>query len=114
MINKKYPLLFAENNQDQLQERKEKAISEAKRLAKILKQDFGAEKVYLFGSLARPDGFHTRSDIDLAVQGLSPRKYYRAVSFLLDEAQDFQVDLIDLEECRETIRLRILEEGVEL
>ncbi len=59
---------------------------------------YGAREVYIFGSLA--EGTFTRhSDIDMAVTGLPPEKYFNA----LGEAMDIlgkPLDLIDLDdEC---------------
>ena len=43
-----------------------KARAEAMRVAQVLVRDFGARRVYLYGSIAQEDGFHQRSDVDLA------------------------------------------------
>jgi predicted nucleotidyltransferase len=47
--------------------------------AQRLIQDFGASKVYLFGSLLKDDRVHDRSDIDLAVEGLEGSLYFKAL-----------------------------------
>jgi predicted nucleotidyltransferase len=44
-----------------------------------LVQDFGARKVYLFGSLLQDDLVLDRSDIDLIVEGLEGRLYFKAL-----------------------------------
>jgi uncharacterized protein len=66
----------------------QKAVSELRR--------HGASAVYLFGSQAaatpRPD-----SDVDIAVQGLPPARFFRAMA----DAQavlDRTLDLVDLDE----------------
>ena len=63
--------------------------------AEVLKAE-GAREVYVFGSAARgmlgPD-----SDIDLAVSGLPPDRFYRAMGKTVD-AVGRSVDLIDLDE----------------
>jgi predicted nucleotidyltransferase len=72
---------------------------ETKRLvrlaAQILREE-GAREVYLFGSLAkgkeRPD-----SDIDLAVSGLPPERFIKAMAKAMGAiGQEF--DLVDLDE----------------
>ena len=63
-------------------------------VASILKR-FGAQEVYLFGSAATGN-YREDSDIDLAISGLPPEKYFHAFS----EAQrilDRPIDLIDLD-----------------
>jgi len=49
------------------------------------------------------------SDIDLAVEGLEPRLYFKALVGIHKVSDDLKVDLIPLEDCasRETI----IEEG---
>jgi predicted nucleotidyltransferase len=63
--------------------------------ARILKEE-GAKEVYLFGSAAkgklRPD-----SDIDLAVRGLPPERFYHAGGQVMF-AVSRPVDVIDLDE----------------
>jgi predicted nucleotidyltransferase len=63
--------------------------------AEALKR-YGAREVYVFGSLA--EGKYTRhSDIDMAVSGLPPEKFFRAMS----EAHEIlmrPLDLIDLDD----------------
>jgi len=56
----------------------------------------GAREVYLFGSAAdRPE--QEASDIDLAISGLPPEKFFRAMSTAAD-LLDRPLDLIDLDE----------------
>lgn len=92
-------------------------VSEAKAaataIAKELKARFGVSKVKLFGSLARGD-FHKWSDIDLAVFGVDPADYYRAVAFASGFSDLFKVDLVDADDCSKPLRQHILREGVEL
>jgi predicted nucleotidyltransferase len=71
----------------------------AKRGASILKKDFGAKKVILFGSATQPHLFHLRSDVDLAVWGLAERDYFRAVGILQSLEPTIEVDLILAEEA---------------
>jgi predicted nucleotidyltransferase len=82
-------------------------------IAKELKSRFAASRVMLFGSLSRDD-FHRWSDIDLAVWGVSSAAYYRAVAFSSGFSELFKVDLVDAEDCSESLRQHILNEGVEL
>jgi uncharacterized protein len=56
----------------------------------------GAREVYLFGSAARGQ-LRAGSDIDLAVSGLPPERFYRAGS-QAEDALGRPLDLIDLDE----------------
>lgn len=80
----------------------------------ILKQDFAVSRVWLFGSALRRDRIHSRSDVDLAVEGLAEAQYLRAVGRLLDLHGDVSVDLVRLEDASVSLRDRIISEGREL
>jgi predicted nucleotidyltransferase len=85
-------------------------IKEAERLAKLLVEKFEVEAVYLFGSLAWGEQWHPRTDIDLAVRGLAPEKYFKAIGYLEGETK-FPFDLITLETAPEFLQERILSRG---
>ncbi len=85
----------------------------AESIARELFKHFGAHRVVLFGSAARGD-IHKKSDIDLAVWGILPKDFYRAVAFASGYSKEWKVDLVDAEDCRETLRRSILKNGVEL
>jgi predicted nucleotidyltransferase len=46
----------------------------------LLKNNFGAKEVLVFGSLAKKTGYHLLSDIDIAVSGIAPEIFYSAVA----------------------------------
>ena len=70
--------------------------NEIKSAAKVLK-DLGAKEVYLFGSAASGRLRSKTSDIDLAVSGLSPRYFIRALSKAHDVVSR-KLDLVDLDD----------------
>ena len=68
--------------------------ADLERAVRILKE-MGAKHVYLFGSVLTGTSSST-SDIDMAVEGLNPRRYFAAHGRLAMELQhDF--DLVDLD-----------------
>ncbi len=95
-------------------QRRDRARAVARRAAELLKETYGAESVYLFGSLARGGPFDEHSDVDLAVRGLDDRLYYRVVSRLLDLDPTIDVDLVQLETAPDGLRGRIESEGERL
>ncbi len=85
-------------------------IREARRLSQLLVDRFGAEDVYLFGSLVWSDVYAPETDIDLAVSGLPTERYLEAVGYLEQES-NFPVDLVELDKLPAHLRERILTEG---
>jgi predicted nucleotidyltransferase len=94
--------------------RREQAWVVARRAARLLKEEYGARRVMLFGSLARDNPFHPRSDVDLIVWGLDEKLYYRVVSRLLDLDPTIEVDLVRAEEAPPALLQAVNQEGVPL
>lgn len=101
-----------ESMKDEMLERRRAAAWEAARAcAELLRPRFGARRVFIFGSLAGQSPWHARSDIDIAVEGLAPERYFDALrecEALLPEGME--LDLIPLESAPPTLRARILGE----
>lgn len=100
--------------QQRLLERAQHAYDIAQKAAQLLKDQFGAKRVVLFGSLARNDVFHQRSDIDLAVTSIEEGLFWRAWSALDTLESKVEIDLVDLETAPPKLQQRIEQEGVEL
>ncbi|MEO0407399.1 MAG: nucleotidyltransferase domain-containing protein, partial [Cyanobacteria bacterium P01_A01_bin.135] len=71
---------------------------------------FGIEQGYLFGSVTQPGRFTARSDVDLAVAGLTPGDPFGLMSFLSTEVNR-DVDLVPLDQCHFAEKIR--REGVQ-
>jgi predicted nucleotidyltransferase len=83
--------------------------SQAKR---VLIEQYGGRRVWLFGSLVAGDP-SLESDVDLAVEGLPSAAYFSALAELMTLFHG-PVDLVRLEEASVSLRERILSEGREL
>ena len=99
--------------QQQHQQRQEKGWRIARQAAHILKQQFGAQQVKIFGSMLNLERIHSESDLDLAVKGLDDDNYLQAVACLLD-LSDLSVDLVQVEHTTPQLRTVIDREGVVL
>lgn len=98
-----------ESERKRLTEDARKAAGEC---AQILAKQFGAKKIYLFGSVKKPAIFHKRSDIDLAVEGLPSQKYFPALSKLMAHIPvGLDIDLIPLEDAFPELREFVKSEG---
>ncbi len=73
----------------------------------------GARRVVGIGSVFAPGRFMPRSDIDLAVEGLRPERFFR-VSAQAAAMTDFSLDLIPIEAASAAFRRIVREGGVEL
>ena len=98
----------------QVGERWERAWRVARAAANVLREQFGATKVVVFGSLVHRDEFTLWSDIDLAAWGIAPDAFYRAVAVVTGISPEFRLDLVAPEDCQPTLRHAIGREGVAL
>lgn len=94
--------------------RKEQAWQLVQQANKLLREEFKARHVVLFGSLASETGFTIWSDIDLAAWGIPPERFYAAVAAVTGLSSDIKVDLIDPDTCRPGLRTIIEREGIAL
>lgn len=94
---------------------REHLLQRVRKAAAILKSQFGAQRVLLFGSLAQPFWFREDSDVDLAVEGLkSGKDYWEAWRVVEEIIADRLVDLIEIETAGESLRQAIQRHGAEL
>ena len=92
---------------------RETAQSHACRIAHFLRQQ-GASRVIGIGSACVPTRrFTKRSDIDLLVEGLPPRRFFR-LSAQAANMTAFELDLTPVESATDCMRHAIDEEGVDL
>jgi len=92
--------------------RRSHALDEAARAARLLVEHYGVRRVVLFGSLAW-GRFRSTSDVDLAVSGLAPERFFRAAGDL-DREISVPIDLKLISECPPVLQQRIESEGMVL
>lgn len=93
---------------------RERLLRRVRQAAAALKARFDVRRVVLFGSLAHEAWFVSDSDVDLAVEGLRPRDYWRAWRLVEDIVADRPVDLIDMKTATDSLRRAIERYGVDL
>ena len=92
---------------------REQALADALRIAAFLKKQ-GASRVFGIGSTFEPlRSFTDRSDIDLVVAGIEPRRFF-AVSAEAAVLTDFNLDLTALEVATSGLRHSVDQHGIEL
>ena len=93
----------------------EKAQARLPELLSVLRQQFGAGRIRVFGSLADKERYTRWSDIDLAVWDIPAERFYDALEAVNAISQDIKVDLVDPQRCRsQALKLDIEEEGIEV
>jgi len=112
------PAIVIRMRQKNLDAQTEKRWRQARRLAlkatNLLRHEFGAEKVLLFGSAVHRSWFTLWSDIDLAAFDIAPGRFFAAVAAVTGLSPDFKIDLVDPETCSASLRSVIERDGVEL
>jgi uncharacterized protein len=92
--------------------REKRAWELARQAAAALRQQFGVERVVVFGSLIHPGCFTPWSDVDIAAWGLRPEDTFRAIGVAMDIDAEMAINLVDVNCCRASILRVIEEEGV--
>jgi uncharacterized protein len=110
---KQYPLP-QQSITPEVQARWNKAWELIPELARMLRDEFGATKIKVFGSAISVDYFSDGSDIDIAAWDIPIAQYLSAVLAVNEFHEDFKVDLLDPSLCRVVLRQKIEKEGIEV
>ncbi len=103
-----------QQEQQEAAQRKTRAWGAARRAAALLKSQFNATRVTVFGSLVREGSFTRWSDVDIAAWGISPQDTFRAIGAVLDLDPEIEVNLVDVGVCRPSLLAGIERAGMEL
>lgn len=82
-----------------LARRRDTAWELARRAANLLRREYGAIRVVVFGSLSTGALFDERSDIDIAAWDIAYGHYWRACGAVAARDTAFAVDLVRAEEA---------------
>ncbi len=83
-------------------------------VAGVLKRDFGASRVVLFGSLSHQAWWSEHSDIDIAVDGIKGAAYWQAWHKAEEMLPQRKIDLVDLQMTTPGMKKSIDYSGIEL
>ncbi len=98
----------------ELTHRREEAWRMAQQAAQLLREQFNASRIVLFGSLARPEGFTTWSDVDIAAWGIATEDTFRAIGAIMDLGTEIPINLVDVNTARPSLLTTIERDGIEL
>lgn len=94
--------------------RREKAWAAARAAAELLRQEFHATRVVVFGSLARDGSFTKWSDVDIAAWGIDPKDTLRAIGVVMDMDAGVEINLVDVNTATPGLLEAIARDGVQL
>ncbi|MBA7577161.1 hypothetical protein ES708_19007 [subsurface metagenome] len=103
-----------EKKKEYLFQRYQEALSVAKKTSKLLYNKYHAKKVAIFGSLKDILYFNEWSDIDLAVWGIPPEMYFKAVAEVISLSSKFRIDIVDPKDCNDSLKKLIEKEGINI
>ncbi|TVQ38557.1 MAG: nucleotidyltransferase domain-containing protein [Spirochaetaceae bacterium] len=76
--------------------------ADVERAIEVLRSE-GAKEIYVFGSIVEPESQRSPSDLDLAVSGLPPERFFHVHGVLLGELEH-EFDLVDLDQDSRFVR----------
>jgi len=91
--------------------RERRAWELAREAATLLRAEYHADRVLVFGSLIHPGCFTPWSDVDVAASGIDRRDTLRAMEAVHDLSDEIPVNLVDLAACKASLRAVVECEG---
>ena len=100
-----------EAEQEALVSRERRAWDLARRAATLLRDEFHAERVVVFGSLIHPGCFTRWSDVNVAAWGIDLVTHCARWRLVHDVSAEIPVNLVDVRACSPSLRAVIEQEG---
>jgi predicted nucleotidyltransferase len=94
--------------------RREKGWKLARKAAQLLRTQFQAKRVAVFGSLLYATRFTRWSDIDIAVWGLPADQTFKAIGAVMDLDSSVELNLVDVNTCSPNLLKAIEQEAVDV
>ena len=86
----------------------------ARKAAKLLREQYHAERVAVFGSLLHEKRFTPWSDVDIAAWGIPADQTFRAIGTVMDLDSSIGINLVDINTCLPSMRKVIEAEAVDV
>lgn len=86
----------------------------ARKAAKVLRGQYHAKRVVVFGSLLSESRFTAWSDVDIAAWGIPADQTFRAIGTVMDLDSSFEINLVDVNTCTPSLLQVIEQEGVDV
>jgi predicted nucleotidyltransferase len=89
--------------------RMKKAWKLARKASRILREQYQADRVAVFGSLLHETRFTEWSDVDIAAWGIPPEQTFRAIGEVMDLDSTLAINLVDVNTCAPSL-LKVIEQ----
>lgn len=96
------------------QERRKVGWAAARKAAELLRTQYNATRVIVFGSLVHDGRFTRWSDVDIAAWGLAEPDWLKALGAIMELKAGIEVNLIDIETSAPSLRAAIERDGVDI
>lgn len=100
--------------QRDIRRREQQAWDLARQAAMLLRTQFSATRVVVFGSLVHSSLFGEWSDIDIAAWGIQPDDTLRAIGMVMDLTASIPINLVDITTAAPALQAIIEREGIDL
>jgi len=91
--------------------KRDKLKKMAMKCAEVLKNNYEVRRIFLIGSVVKGP-VHDRSDIDIVVEGLEPKRYIKALTELYDVLlPGVELNLIPFEDAYESLKNKTIQDG---
>ncbi|MFZ5923544.1 MAG: nucleotidyltransferase family protein [Chloroflexota bacterium] len=94
--------------------RREKGWELARKAAKLLREEYRAGRIVVFGSLLHESRFTEWSDVDIAAWGIPSELTFKAIGAVMDLDPSIEVNLVDVNTCPESLLKNIQTDGIDL
>jgi len=94
--------------------RKDRAWALTQQAARLLREQYQATRIVVFGSLIHEGCFNQWSDIDIAAWGIPAEMTFRAMGAVSELDKQQEIDLVDIHTCPASLLAVIEKEGQDI
>jgi len=94
--------------------RMDKGWQLARKAARLLREQYHAKRVAVFGSLLHETRFTPWSDVDIAAWGIPAEQTFRAIGAVMDLDASLEINLVDVNTCTQSLLKAIEKEAVDI
>ena len=82
---------------ERLEARRAQAVADCRAIVDVIARNYAPVRVYQWGSVLRPGGFRSYSEMDIAVEGITDARTFFRILGEVESMTRFPVDLVQIE-----------------